>query len=257
MELSGGFRIPVTGVWDVMKRREFLILLAAGSVGLLTGCNTPAVIPIDKHKGPAWLPVALRSPDRLEATKFGGAAMIPEGTQWPQCPHCKKPLKLALQLNMNELPCPPAEVRARNIDMIPINSTLQFFMCGDWECLIKDEKASSTIVRMIDQTKPVSKAAAPEDLYPVLIVNSWTETAEKPESEDEEAGPLEKDKLFGIPKWVQFPRQVTCDKCKNSMVYFFQIVSNNNLPFQFGDAGIGYIFLCPRDWNGAFVFDSH
>ncbi len=240
-----------------MKRREFLRVFAASTVGLLIGCNTPPVIPADKHKGPAWVPIALRKPDAINATKFGGAAFIPEGTNWPECRHCKKPLKLALQLNMNELPCAPVEVRARSIESVPINSTLQFFMCGDWECLIKDDMTASTLVRLIDQTKPASKAAAPKDLFPVLVINSWTRTEEAPESDDGETGPIETDKLFGIPKWVQYPRQVVCDKCKQSMVYFFQIVSNKNLPFQFGDAGIGYIFMCPRDWNGAFVFDTH
>jgi hypothetical protein len=241
----------------VMRRREFLIAFAAGTVGLLSGCNTPPIIPVDKHKGPAWLPVALRHPDELSATKFGGAALIPEGTEWPSCPYCKKPLKHALQLHMNELPCSPAEVRARHIESIPINSTLQLFLCSDWECLIKDDMKSSTIVRVIDQTKPASKAPAPKDLFPSMIIRSWTKTEERSESSDGETGPMEKDKLFGIPNWVQVPRQVVCDKCKKDMVYFFQIVSKNNLPIQFGDAGIGYIFLCPRDWSGAFVFDSH
>ncbi len=83
-----------------MMRGEFLIAVVAGSVGLLTGCNIPPIIPLDKYTGPAWLPVALRHPDELGATKFGGAALIPEGTDWPGCPHCKRPLKLALQLNI-------------------------------------------------------------------------------------------------------------------------------------------------------------
>ena len=53
-----------------------------------------------------------------------------------------------------------------------------------------------------------------------------------------------KDKLFGWPMWIQNVDYPSCPKCQRAMTYFFQIDSQNNLPYMFGDVGCGHISYC-------------
>ena len=53
-----------------------------------------------------------------------------------------------------------------------------------------------------------------------------------------------RDKLGGWPAWVQGVEYPTCPKCKQEMEYFFQIDSEDNVPFMFGDVGCGHISFC-------------
>lgn len=54
----------------------------------------------------------------------------------------------------------------------------------------------------------------------------------------------EKDKLLGWPAWIQGIEYPVCPHCKNKMTYVFQIDSNDNLPYMFGDVGCGHITYC-------------
>ena len=53
------------------------------------------------------------------------------------------------------------------------------------------------------------------------------------------------DKLFGWPYWVQGVEYPGCPQCGERMEMVFQIDSQNNLPFMFGDTGCGHITQCP------------
>ena len=52
------------------------------------------------------------------------------------------------------------------------------------------------------------------------------------------------DKLGGWPAWVQSPQWPDCPKCGGRMRLLFQLGSNYNLDFMFGDAGTGHAFWC-------------
>jgi uncharacterized protein YwqG len=45
------------------------------------------------------------------------------------------------------------------------------------------------------------------------------------------------DKLGGWPNWMQGVDYPQCTKCNKSLVYLFQIDSEDNLPDMFGDSG--------------------
>jgi uncharacterized protein YwqG len=54
------------------------------------------------------------------------------------------------------------------------------------------------------------------------------------------------DKLSGWPYWVQNVEYPVCPKCQSKMTYLFQIDSEDNVPFMFGDVGCGHISQCPN-----------
>ncbi|MEO0491714.1 MAG: DUF1963 domain-containing protein, partial [Cyanobacteria bacterium J06659_2] len=55
------------------------------------------------------------------------------------------------------------------------------------------------------------------------------------------------DKLAGWPLWIQdveYPACPTCQQPMNQLV--FQLASDDNIPFLWGDVGIGYLLQCPE-----------
>lgn len=60
------------------------------------------------------------------------------------------------------------------------------------------------------------------------------------------AEPPEIDKLAGWPLWVQYAEYPNCPTCQQPMNQLvFQLVSDDNIPFLWGDCGIGYLLQCP------------
>jgi hypothetical protein len=53
------------------------------------------------------------------------------------------------------------------------------------------------------------------------------------------------DKLAGWPAWVQGVEYPHCPRCKRRMTHVFQVDSEDNIPFMFGDVGCGHITQCP------------
>jgi uncharacterized protein YwqG len=54
------------------------------------------------------------------------------------------------------------------------------------------------------------------------------------------------DKLGGWPHWIQGIEYPSCPRCKHRMELVFQLDSEDNLPYMFGDVGIGHITQCPE-----------
>lgn len=55
-------------------------------------------------KRKAWKPIIQVGEGALNTSKTSGKAWLNRGTIWPICPNCKNPLRLVLQLNLQELP---------------------------------------------------------------------------------------------------------------------------------------------------------
>lgn len=54
------------------------------------------------------------------------------------------------------------------------------------------------------------------------------------------------DKLGGWPAWIQNVEYPNCPRCRQRMVHVFQVDSEHNIPFMFGDAGCGHVTQCPQ-----------
>ena len=65
------------------------------------------------------------------------------------------------------------------------------------------------------------------------------------------------DKLAGWPCWIQYSENPNCPKCQQRMQFVFQVASDNNLPYHFGDMGNGYLTQCPEHKDAlAFLWQS-
>lgn len=53
-----------------------------------------------------------------------------------------------------------------------------------------------------------------------------------------------RDKLAGYPRWVQGMECPGCPICEQPMRQVFQLAAEDNLPYEFGDLGIGHILQC-------------
>ena len=54
------------------------------------------------------------------------------------------------------------------------------------------------------------------------------------------------DKLLGWPAWVQGIEYPECPVCSDSMKFIFQIDSEDNLDYMFGDVGCAHITQCEK-----------
>lgn len=57
--------------------------------------------------------------------------------------------------------------------------------------------------------------------------------------------PIAKDKLYGWPYWIQSVEYPFDRKTESQMQLLFQFDSEDNLPYMFGDAGIGHLTQSP------------
>lgn len=207
---------------------------------------------------PTWTPVTSHGDAGPEASKFGGIPFLPAGEDWPSCANCHQPMQLFLQLNADDTPIP-----------MPYAGLLQFFYCVnpnrncETDCEAWAPRARSTLLRIVPiSADPRRLDALPDHArFPAVTIRNWTQATDFPSVEDfDVAGivfsdyligdivrsyqPKEGDKLLGWPAWVQNADYQNCDRCGNTMNVIFQIASEDNIPYMFGDVGNGHISIC-------------
>lgn len=207
----------------------------------------------------AWVPRVEDGDGPLQTSKFSGAAAVREGEGWPLCQNCGKPLQLFVQLNTEEL---PSDAR------LPWSSALiQVFYCTSSEplcevdCEAWDAFAKSTLLRVLPLAEAVSHGNPASDAFAAKRIVGWDPAEDYPGWEElQEAGfseaaiedisnrgfPLQGEKLGGWPYWVQSVEYPDCPRCQARMAFAFQIDSECNLPYMFGDTGCGHVTYCER-----------
>lgn len=208
-----------------------------------------------------WIPEVVDGDGGPSASKFSGLPYLPSGEAWPACGNCGKPMQLFVQLNERDLPVEAAQVFNDGL--------LQFFYCTNQEphceslCEAYLPNARSTLLRLLPlgDVGPAKPVDLPRGMFPPRRIVNWTVTADYPNWEeldllgnaltDEEADTLgEQDfprtgeKLLGWPAWIQGVEYPSCPECEQPMEFLFQVDSEQNLPYMFGDAGIGHITQC-------------
>lgn len=224
----------------------------------------PATIPaaIARFKRKTWVPVVVDGDGDLQASKFAGTPWLRQGEEWPRCPNCHQPIQLFLQLNLAQLP----EAVHNEFG----SGLLQLFYCKseepmcDVDCQAFFPFAKSVFVRLCvpageAQRRPAAEVREP--FAPKLIID-WREEDDYPDyTESKELGieldeaewqamweggfPRPGDKLGGWPHWVQDVEYPKCPVCAERMRLVFQIDSDDNLPYLFGDVGCAHITQCP------------
>ena len=143
--------------------------------------------------------------------------------------------------------------------------------------------ARPTVTRIVQATgRGQTKVSAPPNYYPARTIIRWDIGADYPSQQEHRelglvydynfeakqvtirwpetglelndldfetaasiAGPQGGDKLSGWPYWVQSAEYPSCPQCGQRMDFVFQIDSENNLPYMFGDVGCGHVTQCP------------
>lgn len=221
--------------------------------------NIPSAI--KPFKRSAWKPMTIDSDGAVTASKFSGTPYLEPGEEHPRCPNCRKPLQFFIQLDLEKLPEPIGEAYGTGL--------LQLFYCTGAEPLCEVECqaffpfSKSVLVRIIQpqDNKTQTLRPAPADSFPPKLITGWEEIDDYPNSEEGRAlgivladdqwdslidqdYPRTGDKLAGYPAWVQGVEYPDCPICGETMRLVFQIDSEDNLPFMFGDVGCGHITQC-------------
>lgn len=235
-----------------------------------------------KHRRPAWKPVVVEGDGSPTASKFCGTPWVGPDSPWPDCSVCNQPLSLFLQLDLSDL---PEELGGRfGTGLLQLFYCTRDDCQGDggWEPFADDLSR----VRVVHPSGPsVAVPTSPRHKHlPAKQIVGWTRFDDLPTPcEHDELGliytynfdngtlrlecqelnfditsrmsecPAEEiansepgDKLAGWPAWVQGVEYPSCPKCGNRMTHVFQLDSESNVPFMFGDVGCGHITQCPE-----------
>jgi len=216
---------------------------------------------LSAHRRRAWCPEAVEGDGAPDASKFSGAPALRPDEEWPRCGNCGAPMQLFVQLNARDLPDAGAERLAGGI--------LQLFYCITSDPLCEDDceswspDSSATLVRLLAPGEADARRAAdvPEGMFPAKRIVGWAPVDDFPLAEElAEMGvalsdaegdllygsgvPRTGDKLMGWPAWVQSVEYPPCPECGGRMEMLFQLDSEDNVPYMFGDVGTGHVTQC-------------
>lgn len=171
-------------------------------------------------------------------------------------------MQLFVQINSEHLPDEAREYLEAGI--------LQLFYCTNWdeECEVKCEAffpfSKASLVRIIEPGDSNDLVTSPvKDSFPPKRIIGWHSVTDYPDWEElkrmgaevqlnneeheqvlESHEPKIGEKLGGWPAWVQGVEYPQCPECQEQMQHVFQVDSNQNIPYMFGDVGCGHITQC-------------
>jgi uncharacterized protein YwqG len=222
----------------------------------------PVLKEIEAFKKSAWIPITVEGDGSRVDSKFAGTPFIPAGEDYPLCGNCGKPLQLFLQLDLSKIPDALGDEFGHGL--------LQFFYCTSEEPLCENDCeaffpfAKSVLTRIIatENLKSANESASFSGEFPPKVITSWEEKDDFPNKEEgaeslgiemnheqwdevcESEYPISGDKLAGYPMWIQGVEYSNCPVCGEQMRLLFQIDSEDNIPYMFGDVGCGHLTQC-------------
>lgn len=215
---------------------------------------------LEQLKRTAYLPITSEQENSFsEQSKIGGFPYLRNTEDWPQCPNCQKHMQLFVQLNLEQIP----EQKDKGL--------IQLFYCTskepDCETALKAffPFSSAVVCRRTAINGPsVIIQPSIETVFPEKRITGWAAKDDYPHVEEYEALGLtvdeevlevmeaqgvgltiDKDKLFGWPYWIQGVEYPLDRTTSRPMELLFQLDSEDNLPYMFGDSGIGHLTHSP------------
>ena len=152
-------------------------------------------------------------------------------------------MHLVVQLNSTELPDAVSTWTGPGI--------FQMFYClSDCEGEVDGwaPYSSAHCARRIDLDADGAQATAGRSV-PARAIVGWIEAEDAPHYEERMTPnstetPREGDKLAGWPAWVQGAEYPSCRLCGAPMRVLFQVDSNDNLDWMWGDMGCAHLSVC-------------
>lgn|GEM_PF-3382986 len=233
----------------------------------------------EKHRRPAWKPIVEDGDGPTTSSKFAGVPWLSSGESVPKCATCGRSLRLFLQLDLDTLP--NASNGRFGKGLLQLFYCANDKCDGEgWRPFSNQQ----SLVRVVQPNGPGMKRdmSGASDEFPAKRIVGWEEFQDWPHSAEQEELGLrytydfkantvhleyselgllfqnvqddelaEKvssaqagDKLGGWPYWVQGVEYPNCPRCNRRMVLIFQLDSEDNLQFMFGDSGCGHITQC-------------
>jgi uncharacterized protein YwqG len=224
----------------------------------------------------AWEPAVREDDGTAIDPKFGGTPFLAAGETWPACGDCDAAMPFFMQLDLGIL---PPELNGQYG-----TGLLQLFYCTEcddgWQPF-----SQASLVRVVQPSDAAGDVPPPDaEQFPPRVITGWTPFRDMPsvteqhslgidytfhppsylrgrievphlgivaddidmEELQESFGSAEGgDKLAGWPAWVQGVEYPDCPLCSQQMRLVFQLDSENNIPYMFGDVGTGHITQCP------------
>lgn len=148
---------------------------------------------------------------------------------------------------------------------------VEYRSCED-ECYGWEPSSSCQLVRIVQADGVPAECEIPqtgesmsklrEGEFPPKLIVDWQKVDDYPYGEENRGIDIapndldffydigmypQGDKLAGWPGWVQNEQYPDCPSCRQKMEQLiFELESDDNIPFLWGDVGTGYIFQCPE-----------
>ena len=233
-----------------------------------------------KQRRFAWLPQVEQRDTTAMESSFCGQPWMETPDDWPSCNICERPLQLFLQLDLGTLPTELGTTFGTGYLQLFYCRHTSYGEChgeGGWEPF----SDACSCVRIVHPSTTASAAVNHnmESEYPPVAIVGWQQIDDLPNGEEHDSLGLicsafrvavpeldircsgirfyepvcnrirshGLDKLAGWPNWVQGEGYPMCPRCGERMQFIMQIDSGKNVPYMFGDGGMGYITQCPRD----------
>ncbi|MFT3686107.1 MAG: DUF1963 domain-containing protein [Phycisphaerales bacterium] len=209
-----------------------------------------------------YVPRVMDGKGTEQSSHFCGNAALRTGEEWPTCGRCRTPMQLLVQLSSGTLP--------PGIDAFG-SGLLQLFYCVNDKCEPGLDDwlgfGENQLVRVLPIDAAITLAPSPASCtFPSKVIVGWETKPDDPNHEEAgimgiqlsreeaaafydgegEGSPLQGEKLLGWPYWVQWVEYLDCPECGERMTYVFQVDSERNIPYMFGDMGVGHISICRK-----------
>lgn len=234
-----------------------------------------------KHEKTFWTPIVEEGDGANQDSKFSGNPWIDKETVWPVCKNCNLQMQFLLQLNLDKLPDELESKHGSGLLQLFYCTREKCEGIGGWDPF-EDKVSCVRVVKPVGEYNPSDKKDPQEEDYPALKVIGWQKGVNLPSASEHEQlglkytyskdGPTivkceelnfkeacqedgelaetigsstDGDKLSGWPFWVQNVGYPDCTICGARMINLFQLDSEDNIPYMFGDSGCGHITQCP------------
>lgn len=239
---------------------------------------------ITRHERPCWRAVTETGDDSPTVSKFGGTPCLLPGETHPVCQRCGRPLQLFLQLDLADVPVEIGNrfgLGLLQLFYCASSSTPDCDGAYGWEAFSdtcskvrilppkqaterSPEVSQFPAQRIVGWTREIDHPSGAEldslgvkidyhfktvPYHPIELICEELGVRITGKGVDDrlvEFAPcLDGDKLAGWPCWSQGAEYPSCPDCGKTMQLVFQLDSNRNVPFMFGDVGIGHLTQCP------------
>jgi uncharacterized protein YwqG len=238
---------------------------------------------LEPLRRPAWRPVTDKG--ALGRSQIGGTPLLRPGEGWPPCPHCGEGRELFLQLDSRDVPAgapwsgggvlqvfyctrcadelegwspfsPAHLVRLVPADeLVPAPADLAGrglppAAITGWEAFEDLPQPVEHDELGLDLDYDFKKRSLAVRCPSIGVSIDGLDLDAKDDEGRELAEAISMaaagDKLGGWPYWVQGSEYPRCPRCAKSMAFVFQLDSEENLDFMFGDSGVAHVTQCPE-----------